>query len=105
MACAVAAAVGGLTAAVIDGVTGPHIPPRQPERLAEESMALLADPVRQAGLGRAGARRARERYDWDLIAASTLEVHARMIRQTRRHDRPDSGRGRRLRAGPAPGGI
>jgi glycosyltransferase involved in cell wall biosynthesis len=79
MACGVpvvASAVGGLVDTVVDGVTGLHVPARQPDRLAEAVAALLHDPGWRAGLGRAAALRARRRYGWDRIAASTLEVYA-----------------------------
>jgi D-inositol-3-phosphate glycosyltransferase len=78
MACGVpvvASAVGGLVDTVVDGVTGLHVPARDPDRLAEAVTALLADPGRRAALGRAGARRVRRRYGWDRIARSTLEVY------------------------------
>ncbi len=81
MACGVpvvAAAVGGLVDTVVDGATGLHVPAHQPDRLAEAVAVLLDDPDRRAALGRAGALRARRRYGWDRIAASTLEVYARM---------------------------
>ena len=82
MACGVpvvASAVGGLVDTVVDDVTGVHVPPRQPGRLAATVAALLADPERRATLGAAGARRARRRYGWDRIAASTLEVYAGVL--------------------------
>ena len=78
MACGipvVAASVGGLIDTVTDGVTGLHVPPRDPARVADAVGTLLADPERRRELGAAGARRARERYGWDRIAASTLEVY------------------------------
>jgi D-inositol-3-phosphate glycosyltransferase len=78
MACGVpviASAVGGLVDSVVDGVTGVHVPARDPERLAAAVATLLADPDRRAVLGQAGARRARRRYGWDRIARSTLEVY------------------------------
>ena len=78
MACGVpvvASAVGGLVDSVVDGVTGVHVPPRRPDRLAAALAALLADPARLAALGRAGARRARRRYSWDRIAAGTLDAY------------------------------
>jgi glycosyltransferase involved in cell wall biosynthesis len=102
MACGVpvvATAVGGLAETVIDGVTGLHVPPRRPERLAEAIAALLADPVRRAELGRAGARRARERYDWDRVAASMLDVYSRMACQAQHHDEPVQAARRPLGAG------
>src|SRR5205823_1385126 len=61
MACGVpvvAAAVGGLVDTVIEGVTGLHVPPRNPAAIASALRALLAQPARRAALGEAGARRA-----------------------------------------------
>jgi D-inositol-3-phosphate glycosyltransferase len=82
MACGVpvvASAVGGLADSVVDGVTGAHVPPRNPELLAAAVAELLADPGRRAALGAAGARRARRRYGWDRIAGSTMEVYAGVL--------------------------
>jgi D-inositol-3-phosphate glycosyltransferase len=82
MACGVpvvVSAVGGLVDTVVDGVTGAHVPPRRPARLACTLADLLADPDRRATLGAAGARRARRRYGWDRIATSTLEVYAALL--------------------------
>jgi glycosyltransferase involved in cell wall biosynthesis/phosphoheptose isomerase len=78
MACGIpvaASAVGGMIDTVVDGVTGVHVPPRDPERLADAIGPLLDDPARRAAYGRAGAARARRLYDWERIAASTLEVY------------------------------
>jgi glycosyltransferase involved in cell wall biosynthesis/phosphoheptose isomerase len=80
MACGVpvvASAVGGLIDTVVDGITGVHVCPRDPERLAEASRALLDDPDRRDAFGRAGVRRARRLYAWDRVAAATLEVYRR----------------------------
>jgi D-inositol-3-phosphate glycosyltransferase len=85
MACGVpvvASAVGGLVDSVVDGVTGLHVPARDPDQLAVALAALLADPDRRAVLGRAGARRARRRYGWDRIARSTLKVYGGLVAST-----------------------
>jgi D-inositol-3-phosphate glycosyltransferase len=82
MACGVpvvAAAVGGLQDTVVHGVTGLHVPPREPDAIAEALNALLDDPQRRRAMGRAGVARARERYGWDRIAAGTEEAYARVI--------------------------
>ena len=50
MACGtpvVASAVGGLIDTVVDGVTGLHVPPRVPDRIAE-AIAALARPTRRS---------------------------------------------------------
>jgi glycosyltransferase involved in cell wall biosynthesis len=85
MACGVpvvAAAVGGLCDTVVDGVTGVHVPPRQPEALAATLGRLLDDPARARTLGAAGARRARARYGWDQVARATLGVYREVARPT-----------------------
>ncbi len=84
MACGVpvvAAAVGGMVDTIVDGVTGVHVPPRDPERLVEALHALLADPARREAYGAAGVVRARERYGWPRVAAATAEVYARLLRR------------------------
>ena len=86
MACGVpvvASAVGGLLDTVVDGVTGIHVPPRSPERLAEVLRSLLADRELRASLGRAGAERARERYSWEHVADATLETYKTLVQRRR----------------------
>jgi D-inositol-3-phosphate glycosyltransferase len=78
MACGVpvvASAVGGMVDTVVDGVTGVHVPPRRPDLIASATRSLLADERLRQALGRNGARRARERYGWGRVAASTLAVY------------------------------
>ena len=70
----VASAVGGLIDTVVDGVTGVHVPPRSPERIAEALRDLLGDEARRAQLGAAAAQRAR-RYSWSRIADATLRAY------------------------------
>jgi len=82
MACGVpvvASAVGGQVDSVVDGVTGVHVPPRDPAALAAALRALLADPERRAALGAAAARRARRRYAFERIAGATREVYADVV--------------------------
>jgi type III pantothenate kinase len=98
MACGipvVASAVGGLIDTVVDGVTGRHVPPRDPHRLAEVLVELLADEPGRAEQGRAGARRTRMLYDWDRVALSTLDLCEELVTHRRRARR----RGRFSRAG------
>jgi glycosyltransferase involved in cell wall biosynthesis/phosphoheptose isomerase len=84
MACGVpvvASAVGGMIDTVVDGVTGVHVPPRDPERLAGVLRGLLEAPDRRAAFGAAGVRRARRLYDWGRVATATLDVYARQARR------------------------
>ncbi len=78
MACGVpvvAAATGGLTDTVVDGVTGLHVSPRRPDEVAAALRALLDDPAARSRLGRNGAARARSLYGWDRVARSTVAVY------------------------------
>jgi D-inositol-3-phosphate glycosyltransferase len=84
MACGVpvlASAVGGLIDTVVDGVTGIHVPPRSPERIAEALRGLLDDREGRSALGAAGASRARERFGWSLVAESTLRAYSGLLAQ------------------------
>lgn len=82
MACGtvpVVSAVGGHLDTVRDGVTGLHVPPRDPAALAGAVRRLLADPELRAELGTAGAARARACYAWDTIAAETCTVYDGLV--------------------------
>jgi type III pantothenate kinase len=79
MACGVpvvATAVGGMIDSIVDGRTGVHVPPRDPDRLAEAIADLLAHPAARRRYGAAGAKRARRLYDWRRVAAQACEVYA-----------------------------
>jgi glycosyltransferase involved in cell wall biosynthesis len=82
MACGVpvvASAVGGQIDSVVDGVTGVHVPPRDPGSLAQALAELLDQPERRAELGAAGARRARERFSHEQVAGATREVYGEAV--------------------------
>ncbi|EIV91503.1 glycosyltransferase [Frankia sp. QA3] len=81
MACGVpvvASAVGGLVDTVVDGMTGLHVPPRSPERIAEALAELIDDPAWRRELGAQGALRARCLFSWDRVAALTLSGYERL---------------------------
>ena len=109
MACGVpvvAAAVGGMVDTVVDGVTGVHVPPRDPERLAEALRSLLADEERRAAFGAAGVERARRRYGWPRVAAATLDVYARVAERRGAPARTRAGAPpRRRRFARVPSGV
>jgi D-inositol-3-phosphate glycosyltransferase len=78
MACGVpvvVSAVGGLVDTVIDGVSGIHVPPRDPGQLARVLRALASDPQRRRTLAGAGMQRVHARYSWRRVAAETLDVY------------------------------
>ena len=68
----VATDVGGVTSAVIDGVTGLVVPPRDPRRLGDALVALAADAELRRSMGAAGAAHVRARFDAPIVAASLI---------------------------------
>lgn len=75
----VAARVGGIGDAVVDGETGLLVAPDSVDQLAEAIRALLADPERVARLGAAARERARARYDWRVNAARLRDELASLV--------------------------
>jgi phosphoheptose isomerase len=87
MACGVpviASAVGGLIDTVVSGETGLHVPPRDPERLAEAVAEILGDEPLRERLGAGGLARASGRYGWSRVASSTIHVYEEVLRSHRR---------------------
>jgi D-inositol-3-phosphate glycosyltransferase len=79
MACGVpvvVAAVGGLADTVIDKVTGLHVPPRSPDRIAGALRRLLDDAGLRRSLGAAGRERAAAHYAMDRVVTATLRAYA-----------------------------
>lgn len=79
MACGVpvvVAAVGGLADTVIDKVTGLHVPPRSPDRIAGALRRLLDDAGLRRSLGAAGRERAAAHYAMDRVITATLRAYA-----------------------------
>jgi starch synthase len=94
MACetaVVATATGGIPEVVADGETGLLVPfesdgaggARDPARfaddIAERLNRVLADPDLAARMGRAGRRRAVERFSWTAIAAETAALYSSLV--------------------------
>ena len=85
----VASAVGGIPEVVVDGETGLLVPvdlrlddpmsPVDPDRfergLAAGINALMADPGARDAMGRAGRRRAVDRFGWESIAGQTVDLY------------------------------
>jgi starch synthase len=98
MACetaVVASAVGGIPEVVVDGETGLLVAcevtdtgtfadqsaaRRFATALADAVNRLLADPDAARRMGVAGRRRVVEHFDWEVIAARTAELYARVAR-------------------------
>lgn len=78
MACGtpvIASRVGGLKYTVIDGVTGFHVPPRDPRALAARLAEALADPAKLEHLGQAAARRVQHLFTWPRVAERLARLY------------------------------
>lgn len=78
MACGtpvIASEVGGLAYLVQDGITGYHVPVREPGALAQRIIALLTDTAQQARMGEAAHELAKH-YSWSKITDKLLETFA-----------------------------
>jgi alpha-maltose-1-phosphate synthase len=98
MACetaVVASAVGGIKEVVVDGVTGFLVPleqmkespfePTNPEKFERDLAArineLMANPELQRKFGRAGRKRAEEKFGWAAIAQETKQLYESLLRK------------------------
>jgi D-inositol-3-phosphate glycosyltransferase len=78
MACGVpivGTAVGGLTEAVVDGLTGDLGPARDPRALGGALRRLVNDKVRRFAYATAALDRARQAYSWKRVAAQVGTVY------------------------------
>ena len=75
----VATRVGGVSEAVIDGVTGLLVPPNDPQALADACIALIRNPQRRLQLGRAGRRFVLDNYQWRQNAATMANLYRQLL--------------------------
>ncbi|MEV6349422.1 glycosyltransferase [Actinoplanes sp. NPDC051851] len=84
MACGVpivGTAVGGLTEAVVDGLTGDLVPARDPRELGGALRRLVNDKVRRFTYATAALDRARQAYSWKRVAAQVGSVYSAVMRR------------------------
>lgn len=75
----VATEIHGLTDAVVDGVTGMLVPPRDTNALHEALAKLLAQPKLRARLGRNGRVRAIAEFEQDVVVKRYVEFVAELL--------------------------
>jgi len=84
MACGtpvIASKVGGLAFTVQDGVTGFHVPDRDPEALAARISLTLRDPDLRHRLGQQAAQWA-QRYNWPAVASQIVALYDQFLAPT-----------------------
>lgn len=82
MACGtpvIASRVGGLTFTVLHGVTGLHVPERDPEALAQEIVRLLQDPELRKRLGQQ-AHQVAQCYSWKSIGDRIIDLYSNLAK-------------------------
>ena len=65
---------GGVSEAVIDGVTGLLVDPCDVEAIAGACVRLLGDPELAGRLGSQGRDRVRREFDWDVICGGLVDI-------------------------------
>ncbi len=74
----VAARATGSVDAVVDGVTGLLVPPRDPQALAAALASLLRDPERARAMGRAGRKRVLAEFRPEQVWGAKLMLYRRL---------------------------
>ncbi|HEY5973209.1 MAG TPA: glycosyltransferase family 4 protein [Geobacteraceae bacterium] len=64
---------GGVSDAIVDGVTGVLVDPAAPTEIAAAAVRLLSDPLYATRLGEQGRCRVVEEFSWDGICRSMVE--------------------------------
>jgi len=75
----VATNIPGCREAVVDGVTGILVPPRDAQALAAALERLINDPILRERMGAAGRKRVEENFSDTIICAQTLAVYASLV--------------------------
>lgn len=101
MACArpvIGSDTGGIKTTVIDGLTGFIVPPRDAGALAGRLALLAANPWLRTRLGKAGLRRAQEKFTWKRVAGELLEIYGNLCISEQRQKHNIAGAGLAFRA-------
>ena len=88
---AVASRCGGIPELVEDGVNGTLVPPGDEAALAAAITDLLTDPAKAGAYGRAGRRRAEERFTKERMVSETFALYQELLDGRRRGQRRRNG--------------
>lgn len=87
---AVVTDVGGNAEAVINGVCGLVVPPRDVNQLATALAQLATDPVKRAAMGRAARQRMEQEFTLDTCVEKYLQLYEVLLRTDESVTRADS---------------
>jgi len=79
----VATSVGGTPEAVVDGVTGFLVPPRDPAAMARAICVLLGNREMASAFGRAGQQRVTEHFSLERMGRETEELYLGLMEKAR----------------------
>ncbi len=71
--------VGGIPDKILRGQNGYLVPPGDAQALADKILLALRDPNRLRGMGNVSYQIARERFDWGVVLAQTLELYQAVL--------------------------
>jgi glycosyltransferase involved in cell wall biosynthesis len=77
----IASRIGGIPHFVDDGVDGALFDPADEASLLSAFEGVASNPERAGALANAGGKKAREQYDWDIIADRLIGVYEDAIRE------------------------
>ena len=75
----VATAIYGLTDAVIDGVTGTLIPPRNTDAIYEAVSTLLAQPELGVSFGKEGRMRVLKDFEQEVVVMRYVDFVSKLL--------------------------
>jgi glycosyltransferase involved in cell wall biosynthesis len=75
----VATSVGGVPEAVVNGVTGLLVPPRNPTALAEAIVSLLSGPELRQQMGQAGRERVLQHFSVEQMVERTQTLYEQLL--------------------------
>lgn len=75
----IATDVGGNREAVVDGITGCLVPPRNPQALAQALLTVLRDRERATVMGRMGRKRVKDKFGLDACVSNYEKLYRAVI--------------------------
>ena len=88
----IASGGSGMAELIDDGRTGRLVPPRDPRRLADVMLEMIADPIARAAMGEKARARARTAYTSEVVGPLQEASYLRAIKRGRPRPAPNADR-------------